>query len=210
MNNIKLYYVHDPMCSWCWAFRPVCLALMSALPEKIDVIRLVGGLAQDSDEPMSEETRAYVQKNWQAIEKRVPGTQFNYAFWQECEPRRSTYPACRAVIAARKQGSEFDPAMTFAIQQAYYLQARNPSDYSILIELAGEIGLDAHSFAEDVRSIETDELLRQEIKQTRRLGMNTFPSLLLDNGARQLRIEPDYLDVKTMLDKVDDYLLTSV
>ena len=21
--SVTLYYIHDPMCSWCWAFRPV-------------------------------------------------------------------------------------------------------------------------------------------------------------------------------------------
>ena len=28
-----LYYVHDPMCSWCWAFRPVLLELRDKLSE---------------------------------------------------------------------------------------------------------------------------------------------------------------------------------
>ncbi|MFT6977114.1 MAG: putative protein-disulfide isomerase, partial [Shewanella psychromarinicola] len=22
MPNTTLYYVHDPMCSWCWGYRP--------------------------------------------------------------------------------------------------------------------------------------------------------------------------------------------
>ena len=42
-----LYYVHDPMCSWCWGFRPTWLALQDQLPEGVRVQRLLGGLAPD-------------------------------------------------------------------------------------------------------------------------------------------------------------------
>jgi len=189
------------MCSWCWAFRPSLLALLDGLPKEIEVVRLLGGLAPDSEESMPEETRQLVQGHWQAIEEQVPATKFNYDFWINCEPRRSTYPSCRAVIAARNQGQEFDAKMTFSIQQAYYLQARNPSDYSTLIELSGELGLDKDRFARSIKSLETDEILRQEIKQSRRLGLNSFPSLLLVNGEKQLRINPEYINADAMLEK---------
>jgi putative protein-disulfide isomerase len=200
-----LYYAHDPMCSWCWAFRPSLNALLAELPKQINVIRLLGGLAADNDELMTEETRAYVQRNWQVIKQQVPETKFNYDFWDQCQPRRSTYPACRAVIAAREQSKEHESEMILAIQQAYYLQARNPSDISTLIDLAIEIGLDKENFSKDIQSLEIDEILRQEIKQSHRLGLNVFPSLLLDIGEKQIRIEPDYINVDVMLKRMNQY-----
>lgn len=199
----KLYYAYDPMCSWCYAFRPSLEALIAELPKQLEVNCLLGGLAKDNDEPMPDETRAYVQANWRRIEKQVPGTKFNYDFWQRCKPRRSTYPACRAVIAAREQGQEFDLEMTYAIQQAYYCQARNPSDISTLEQLAVEIGLDKDKFKQDIQSIETDETLRQEIEKTRQFGLDRFPSLLLDVENQQIRIEPDYINVDMMLEKIN-------
>lgn len=203
--SVKLYYAHDPMCSWCWAFRPSLLSLSKGLPDEIVVVRILGGLAPDSEEPMPDETRQLVQGHWQAIEKQVPATQFNHDFWVDCEPRRSTYPSCRAVIAARNQGQEFDAEMTFAIQQAYYLHARNPSDYSTLIELSDELGLDKDRFAQDIKSLEINETLHEEIKQSRRLGLNSFPGLLLDNGEKQLRINPDYINADAMLEKTHEF-----
>ena len=79
---------------------------MKKIPKEILIIRLLGGLAPDNDNPMSDDIRDYVIKNWNSIEKRVPETKFNYDFWKKCKPRRSTYPACRAIIAARKQKNE--------------------------------------------------------------------------------------------------------
>ena len=190
------------MCSWCWAFRLSLNTLIEELPKEINIIRLLGGLAPDSDLPMPENTREYVLQNWRAIEKQVPETKFNYDFWEKCKPRRSTYPACRAVIAARKQKDVFDTAMTLAIQEAYYLEARNPSDYETLINLAEEIGADKNKFSKDVRSTETDKILEEEIQQSKSLDLKSLPSLLFIDGERKIRIEPDYLDAQVMLDQI--------
>ena len=50
-----LYYVHDPMCSWCWGFRETWQLVLQQLPKKVHTYYLLGGLAQDSDEPMPKE-----------------------------------------------------------------------------------------------------------------------------------------------------------
>lgn len=203
----KLYYSHDPMCAWCYAFRPALEKLIAKLPEQLEITHLLGGLARDCDVPMPDETREYVISNWRRIEEQVPGTIFNYDFWKKCQPRRSTYPASRAVIAARQQGAEFDLEMIWAIQQAYYLQARNPSDINTLIELAVEIGLDRNKFTQDIQSINTDNCLREEIKRSRVLGLNSFPSLLLEVDEQHIRIETDYNNANLMSEAINRYFL---
>ena len=201
-TTVSLYYAHDPMCSWCYAFRPALTQILDKLPAEIEVIRLLGGLASDSSEAMPDNIRHYIVDNWQRIEQQVPGTSFNYDFWSRCQPRRSTYPACRAVIAARLQGSQFDIRMTHAIQNAYYRQARNPSDNTTLIELASELGLDTVQFSQDIISTETDDTLRREIKQSRLLGMKSFPSLLLEYHGQTQCLQIDYLNSQTMLNSI--------
>tara|TARA_R110002096_G_scaffold61016_3_gene151844 strand:+ start:1308 stop:1928 length:621 start_codon:yes stop_codon:yes gene_type:complete len=201
---MKLYYVHDPMCSWCWAFRPVLLELKAKLPDTIEFIRLLGGLAADSDDPMPEETRHYVMDNWKRIQQQLPDTEFNYDFWTTCTPRRSTYPACRAVIAARKQGKEYDEIMTYSIQRAYYLQARNPSDNETLISLAEEAGLNTHQFSQDLVSSDVNEELFTELNTARRLKLNSFPGFLLSGDTHSVHIEPDYFQAETILNKIQN------
>lgn len=57
LMTIELLYFHDPMCSWCWAFRPVWTDLCTQLPAGVTVRRVVGGLAPDSDAPMPPDMR---------------------------------------------------------------------------------------------------------------------------------------------------------
>lgn len=200
-----LYYVHDPMCSWCWGFSSTLEQLIATLPEGVEFRRLLGGLAEDTDEAMDEDTRAMVQDSWRRIEANIPGVKFNFDFWETCQPRRSTYPACRAVLAAREQGSDED--MNKAIQTAYYKQARNPSDDSTLIELAVELGMDIEQFRTDLHSAEINKKLQAEISLARELFVDSYPSLVLKAGASGWRIPVDYNDYHPMLELVEARLI---
>ena len=202
MESSVLYYVHDPMCSWCWGFRNTFQQLLVQLPESIALTRLVGGLAPDCDAPMPEVMQYKLQKTWQHIQQKIPGVEFNYDFWASCSPRRSTYPACRAVIAATRQGNHFEDAMTLGIQTAYYLQARNPSDLSTLSEIAGEIGLDQSQFDADIQSEWLEQEFQLQLQQCRTMHANSFPSLVLKTGETFHPIAVDYNSADNMLDQI--------
>ena len=176
------------------------------MPAAVEIEQFLGGLAPDSAVPMPAEMRENIQDIWRTIERSVPGTRFNFDFWTKCVPRRSTYPACRAVIAARRQGAGFEDAMIFAIQQAYYLQARNPSNDSTLIELAEEIGLDRGRFAADLRHPDTHVELLEEIRWARELGVRSFPTLLLSHDEGYSEMPVDYGDANRILSAIAAHL----
>ena len=198
-----MIYVHDPMCSWCYGFEPVRRQLFDTVAGKLQIKRLLGGLAPDSEAPIPAATQAMIRQAWQRIEQVIPGTRFNHDFWHLCEPRRSTYPASRAVIAARAQGVEFDELMTARIQQAYYQQARNPSDDDTLIELASDLGLDRGRFAEDLNSAPTQSQLLAEIQSARSIGINSFPSVAVLSQGILSHIGLDYNNADAMLRQIE-------
>jgi putative protein-disulfide isomerase len=198
-HEVILYHVHDPMCSWCWGYRRVWDQLRAALPDSVNVVNVVGGLAPDTDQPMPLEQQKTIAGYWKNIAEQT-GATFNFEFWDKCQPRRSTYPACRAVLAARKQDAE--QAMIDAIQHAYYLRAMNPSDNSTLITLAGELGLDDKQFAADLVSPEIQAALEQDFALRRRIGVYSFPSLVLIHGEALNPIEVDYQTHQTSLEAI--------
>ena len=205
-NTTRLIYVHDPMCSWCWGFRPTFTDLCRQLPARVKVARLLGGLAPDSDQAMPAELQSKLQDAWRRIQTRIPGTRFNFDFWDHCKPRRSTWPACRAVIVARQTDHSLEDPMIQAIQQAYYLDARNPSDTDTLVSLASQLGLDGADFASRLHTAETRVLLEQEIAQARRIGADSFPSLRLQIGDSFFPVPVDYTQVEPMLESIQALL----
>lgn len=202
---MTFYYVLDPMCSWCWGFRPVFRQLLNSLPTEMNVQYVMGGLAADTNEPMPEETRQYIQSQWRAVEEKT-GAEFNWDFWQQCQPRRSTYPACRAVIAAGLQQTSAIAKMIDAIQQAYYRQARNPSDADTLIELAGEIGLDHKQFCKDLDGNVVKGQLENNFLLRRKLGANRFPSVMIEIDDRVHCLTTNGIDLNIVLKAMNKIL----
>lgn len=208
-----LVYIMDPMCSWCWAFKPVLAEVRAALPQ-LGFYTLPGGLAPDSDEPMPIAQQKQIAATWQTIEDSV-GTRFNHDFWRKCQPRRSTYPACRALLLARDEGME--DAMIEAIQQAYYLQAANPSDLDTLQGCAEVIGMDTAGFAQvinrpllpSLRSKQPlkpvqplNERLEQEIDFSRQLGVQSFPTLVLKRSDQWLALSHNYHSAEAIVEQI--------
>lgn len=204
---LQLVYAHDPMCSWCWGFRATFQQVTEALPENIQVKRMLGGLAADTDEPMPLAMQQRIQQAWRRIQETIPGTEFNFDFWQTCIPRRSTYASCRAVLAARTFAVSKDAEMTYAIQQAYYMRAMNPSDNSTLIQLAVEIGLPEKPFTDLLLSDDIEQQLQTEISQTRALGVDSYPSLVLClPGGLDWPISIHYTQPNSILKQIEDML----
>jgi putative protein-disulfide isomerase len=204
-DSLVLYYSHDPMCSFCWAFRPVWMEIRAEINQRspqIEIRSIMGGLAADSDQPMSDAVRQTVRGAWGYIEKHIPGTQFNYEFWNLQQPRRSTYPSCRAVIAVRLLEPTLEDSMVLAIQQAYYLQAKNPSDIDTLVQCAVSISLDAARFTETLGSVKCNELFLSERALSQSLGIAGFPNLVLSHGEKRFNIPVDYLHASRVLDSL--------
>lgn len=189
--NEHLHYVADPMCSWCWGFTPVLEALEPEL--RLPVERVLGGLAPESSEPMDEDTRRYVQRAWRSVEART-GASFDHSFWDHATPRRSTYPACRAVLAAGERGDE----MFAAIQRAYYLEARDPSDKALLARLGAELGFDEAAFADAIDDEGTRARLAEHLALRDSLGVRAYPSLVLERDRRVEYLTQGWTDAATL------------
>jgi putative protein-disulfide isomerase len=190
----KLLYVVDPMCSWCWGFTEVREQVSEEFPE-LEWQLVMGGLASDSDEPMDEATKSYVQEAWRAVAART-GAEFNHAFWTECAPRRSTYPSCRAVIVAGESGKAEE--MLAAIQRAYYQEACNPSDTEVLTALAADIGLDPATFEAALDSPETQTQLTEDFALRSAIGAYSFPSVGLLDGEQGLLITTGWCEASVL------------
>jgi putative protein-disulfide isomerase len=201
MSDI-LFYIHDPMCSWCYAFQSALSGLEKNLPSSIRLKKLVGGLAPDSTSTMPPALQQSIQQTWRRIENTVPHVRFNYDFWTVNTPIRSTYPACRAVLAAARQGIGYEDKMIQAIQNAYYRQAKNPALLPVLLECAANIGLDLEKFEQDMKSPVLEKEFQDQLSQARQLGVNTYPSLRLQQGDRISSITVNYLNYRAMLEEI--------
>ena len=81
-KTATLYYVYDPMCSWCYAFRPIWQQVQQQLPESVQIQTVLGGLAPDTHELMPLATQQMVQANWHKLSKLCPALSLTLSFGQ--------------------------------------------------------------------------------------------------------------------------------
>lgn len=187
---MKLLYIMDPMCSWCWAFSPTIQAVEQQFPD-LSIQYVMGGLAADSESTMPLEQQKAIQSIWHQIEAKT-GTRFNYNFWTQCTPRRSTWRACRAIIVAEQLQPGSASTMARAIQHAYYLEAKNPADSSTLIALAESLGIDASLFSIQLDAENTHHQLKKHMRMTQQLDVSGFPALRAVKDQQALRVSDGY------------------
>lgn len=199
--NSTLYYIYDPMCPWCYAFKPSFDALKQQLPANVELRYVLGGLAAHTTQPMSKIQQDKIKSLWQQIQKEYH-TDFNYDFWTKCTPYKATYLACQALILARQANKE--ELMLEAIQKAYYLKAQNPSLEEVLIKLACEIGLDKNSFEKALNNSDTQALLQEDLNLRNQLQVRVFPTLLLQYKKERYPISIDYANREKMLSQIKD------
>lgn len=98
MNERKLWYVADPMCSWCWGFSPVIEAIRREYGSRFEVELLLGGLRPGTQHPMPSAQREQILHHWRAVQQQT-AQPFRF---EGAMPEGFVYdtePASRAVIA---------------------------------------------------------------------------------------------------------------
>jgi putative protein-disulfide isomerase len=204
LKSIMLYYIHDPKCSWCWGFKPTWDVIQATLPQAVEVEYVAAGLAPDSDEPMPAAVSETIEGYWVEIERKL-GAEFNYVFWRLNTPRRSTYNACRVIIAAKLQGQE--QAMVDAIQRGYYLRAMNPSNIAVLITLSEELAdndnrFDTTEFKQDLNSAKVEQEFKRQRELAQQISVQGYPSLVLKYQNVFYPIMCDYLTASVALNEI--------
>ncbi len=96
--------------------------------------------------------------------------------------------------------------MLLAIQQAYYLQAKKPSELNVLIKIAGQLGLDEKYFSRDIKSAICKKILLDDIKLCRNINISSFPSLVLKHGKSYTLLHIDYTNSKIILNQITQTL----
>lgn len=188
----RLLYVMDPMCSWCWGFAPVAEALVQqAQAAGVELHLVAGGLRTGSGAALEPTTRRYILEHWQAVHK-FTGQPF---LFEGALPEGFVYdtePACRAMVAARS----LDPHMAWDlvkfIQKAFYIEGRDVTKASVLVELAEQAGLPRIVFAEAFDSAQQLTATAADFSWVQDLGITGFPTLLAERDGQKALLTNGY------------------
>lgn len=174
---IKLIYVGDPMCSWCWGFAPEIESLAEEFPVEV----VVGGLRPGpSAQELGDRMADFLRSHWVEIAERT-GQPFDTEFLDRRDGWvYDTEPAAIAVALLRETHHTSTLDYFTDVQHAFYAEGRDVTDFEVLTDLATRHGVDPHDFHTELETQEAKKRAWADFSQSRNWGINGFPALIAE------------------------------
>ncbi|PIV75627.1 MAG: disulfide bond formation protein DsbA [Rhodocyclales bacterium CG17_big_fil_post_rev_8_21_14_2_50_68_7] len=183
---MKLIYVGDPMCSWCYGFGAPLDAALAEHPE-LPIALLLGGLRPYTAGPMPAARKAKIGGHWARVRERSGAAFAPFATHPVLSREDFIYdtePACRAVVTARSIDQARVLPLFHAIQAAFYREGRDVTRSPVLVDIAAENGLDRAAFAAAIDSGAMRAATRRDFETASSWGIQGYPALLLERDGR--------------------------
>jgi putative protein-disulfide isomerase len=202
---MKLIYVGDPLCSWCYGFGPQLEALLA---ERADIVLsiVLGGLRAYQRDPMPAARKAEIGGYWQRVFE-MTGATFAPLAAHGAMARDDfvydTEPPCRAVVTARTLDSARALPMYHAIQAAFYRDGRDVTKSDVLCEVAAENDLDRAAFASALDSESMRAATRTDFETAAGWGIRGFPTLVIENNGQQALLASGFARKDELLERLE-------
>ncbi len=206
MNKI-LWYVADPMCSWCWGFAPVIEAIRKDYCNSLKVELVLGGLRPGTKQPIASTQRKEILHHWKAV-KSATGQTFCFDGAMPEGFIYDTEPACRGVVALSLINTEIVFPFFKLIQSSFYVEQKDVTKPEILVQLAAEKGIDSELF---LRVFESDEAKKQtsiHFEKVHNWGVHGFPTVIGQNALGYQFLSRGYCSLEMLCLQLDNWLKT--
>jgi len=209
MNNsiaqdLKLIYVGDPMCSWCYGISENLDALKKHYDDTLDFEIVLGGLRPYNTETMSD-LKDFLTHHWEDVHK-ASGLPFTYGILDNDQITYDTEPPSRATVIVRS----VDPAKAFIffkeVQKAFYVDNKNMHNATSYHPILDKIGFDKKFFDEAFESPMMKELVKADFARSAKLGVTSFPTLVLQVGDKYVVVAKGYVATDQMIATIDKAL----
>jgi predicted DsbA family dithiol-disulfide isomerase len=188
--TLKVDFVSDVSCPWCVIGLRSLETALARLKDEVSVdlhfqpFELnpqMGSAGQDIVEHVAEKygsSPADIERNREAI--RARGADLGFTFDMAKRGRiYNTFNAHRLLHWAEMEGKQ--EKLKNALFTAYFTEGRNPSDTSVLVDVAQSVGLDAKRAAEILSSDEFSQEVRAREQFYVNRGIHAVPSVIIND-----------------------------
>jgi len=185
-----LFYIGDPMCSWCYGFSPQLDSVMAQFPN-MPVSLILGGLRAYGTESF-ESLSSFLHEHWQEVQNRT-NQPFQFNILNAKGLVYDTEPACRAVVSMRSISPQKEYTYFKSLQKAFYEEGRDPTSVKTFSDLAASLGVDGEKFEKHFLSPVIQNETQRDFQMAKTLHVQGFPSLVALIDGKLHRISNGYL-----------------
>lgn len=181
---MKLYYIWDAYCGWCYGFESILSPFMARHPE-LDLEIISGGLF-DAQQPIS--AYPHIPRANQEI-SRIYGVTFGPAYQtllQQGSFISSSYHAATGFSYLRDLAPASQHlALAAAMQKAFYQEGHSLSDPATYLNIAQDHDLPIQELENQLSAaFQQTQAPHPDYLKARELNITTYPSLLLEKAGQ--------------------------
>jgi putative protein-disulfide isomerase len=207
-KKMKLIYVMDPLCGWCYGNSTNTQHLFDKYKNQIDFEILPAGMwvgenARKQSKPMAQ----FIQKHDLQIQQ-ATGTAFGPNYFKFVENENivldSEIPS-RAIVTVKKIWATQAVPFAIEVQKARYLHAKDLNDDATYVSICENLKLDKKQFLEAFHS----QAIKKETQETFALAQQyarSYPTLLAEKEGKIYTLEQGFAPIEGILKQIDSLL----
>jgi len=203
---MKLIYVYDALCGWCYGFTPVILNLQQQFGHEITFEILSGGMLLSANHRPASAMYTYIQDAHKRVEE-TTGVAFGPAFLdgylQTDDIMDSEKPGVALTVFKQYQPAN---AISFAhdMQVALNYDGKSLNDDQTYATLAEKYQLPVQEFLDKMKADENRYATHEEFNIVQEWGITGFPAAILDNGEQLFLIARGYTPLEKILEAITE------
>jgi predicted DsbA family dithiol-disulfide isomerase len=185
---MKIEFVSDVACPWCAVGLNSLEMALARIGDSLQVeLRFEPFELNPTMPPEGADTLAYLTKKYGTTAERIAqnrevirqrGAEVGFTFGERPWVW-NTFDAHRLLYWAGLEGRQRQ--LKHALLSAYHTDARNPSDIEVLLQVAGDVGLDVSRARQILQSDEYAAEVRARERHFQQLGIDSVPSMIIDD-----------------------------
>ncbi|ABG60873.1 DsbA family protein [Cytophaga hutchinsonii] len=185
-EKMKLLYVYDPLCGWCYGFGPVVEKIEKNYKGTVDVEIISGGMVMGNRIAPIGNMSEYILDAIPRLQ-RMTGIEFGQPYitlLKEGSYVTSSEKPSIALCVYKSFTAERAVEYGHAIQTSFYKEGKDLNQDVLYADLATSYGIDRAAFLKRMKDSVYFNQAHEEFKRAAALGVTGFPTLLLkqENG----------------------------
>lgn len=189
-TRIKIDFVSDVSCPWCVIGLKSLETALARVGNEVtadlhfqpfELNPQMTAAGQDIDEHLTQKygtTREQSERSREAIRARGEEVGFNFEMGKRSRIY-NTFDAHRLLHWAGMEGRQRE--LKLALFEAYFTHGKNPGDHDVLVEVAGEVGLDQARAREILSSDAYADAVRKQERFYLDNGIHAVPAVIIND-----------------------------
>jgi putative protein-disulfide isomerase len=193
---MKVIYVYDALCGWCYGFSPVMNQFHEKYKDRLAFEVVSGGMITGNRIGSIGEVASYISWAYKDVEKATAitfGDKFLNNTLKDGDAIFTSVPPAIALSVFKELDSNTNVQFASELQKAIYYYGIYPENLNAYGQIATKFGIDAKSFVLKMKDPLYSRLAQEDFKKSFKLKVTGFPTIFLENNGTHHKIGSGYL-----------------